>query len=92
MADYIVVVKFKVYDKYLDEFETLLKDNALESLEEPGCKVFDIGTEGNTYFLYEVYNSRADFQLHLETVHFKEFNSLTEIMVIEKIVETYYKL
>jgi quinol monooxygenase YgiN len=60
--------------------------------DEPGCTVFDVcvdPTNPKHIHLYEVYNSRADFDYHLKTEHFLSFNELTAPWVGDKHVQTF---
>lgn len=90
MLGFVVVVKFTVDPSRMDEFLPLLKENAKKSLEEPGCKIFEISRNKNDVFLYEVYVTEDDFVYHLATDHFMQFDKVTSDMVISKHVGKYY--
>ena len=60
--------------------------------DEPGCRQFDVcesPAEPGKVFLYEVYDSEADFQAHLAAPHFLQFNALTAPWVADKVVSVY---
>ena len=42
MSKLVIVVKMEVKEKYMGDFMTHMIQNARESLEERGCKTFDI--------------------------------------------------
>ena len=90
MSEFVVVVKFTVDPSRMDEFLPMLKENAKKSLEEPGCKTFDISRNQNDVFLYELYVTEDDFAYHLGTDHFIQFDKATSDMVISKHVGKYY--
>lgn len=90
MAGFVVVVKFTVDIGKMDEFLTLLKENAKKSLEEAGCSTFEISRNQNDVFLYELYSTEEAFTYHLETDHFVQFDQATSDMVISKHVGKYY--
>ena len=67
-------------------------ENARLSLEhEPGCKQFDVcfdPSEPWECFLYEVYNDKPAFEMHLQMPHFKLFDAKVAEMLDNKIVKT----
>ncbi len=90
---YVVTVNFSIHLDHFTEFLAAMQRNASESLAlEAGCLQFDVcdsGHEDGTVFLYEVYKSREDFELHLAADHFLNFASVTSAWVREKQVATY---
>ncbi len=90
---FAVAVSFRVVPGKLKPFLSLVRENARTSLElEPGCHVFDICTDPerpDEVFLYEVYESGGAFQAHLDTAHFKSFDSAVAPMLSDKSVTTY---
>ena len=89
MKGYVVVVRFDIFESNFIQFLELIRVNAKESIKEEGCLQFDISTNENTVFLYEIYNSKEDFILHTETEHYKYFKENTSNYVSNKLVETY---
>lgn len=89
MEGYVVAVKFDIFENNLTHFLELVRANAKESIKEEGCLQFDISTNENTVFLYEIYNSKEDFILHTETEHYKYFKENTSNYVSNKVVENY---
>ena len=69
--------------------------NAKTSLAvEPGCRQFDVcesESPDRTVFLYEVYDSKDDFALHLQSTHFVQFSQLTEPWVSRKEVRLFMR-
>ena len=93
---YIITVTFEIFPHHYPAFISAMVANAMASLAaEPGCKQFDV-CESNamkhTVFLYEAYESSQDFQDHLATQHFVEFNALTQSWVRNKEVKMFNRL
>ena len=87
---YAVTVKFEIKPGMKSEFMPLMIENAQTSLRtETGCHQFDICHSGNAVFLYEVYEDRSAFDLHLNTAHFLCFDDAVTDMILGKHVETY---
>ena len=90
---YIVTVLFKINAAHWDAFIASMCHNAQTSLAiEPGCRQFDVceGEPGEcTVFLYEVYDTQADFTAHLGAAHFLQFNAETAAWVADKRVQTF---
>lgn len=87
---YAVIVTFETTDEAADRFKKRVVQQARDSLKnEKGCLTFDVWTSADaptTIFLYEIYTDRAAFDLHVETAHFKAFDSEIQGMVIDKTV------
>lgn len=85
---YAVTVVFRIKPDHWDAFLPAMLTNARTSrAQEPGCHQFDVCTdpdEPNTVFLYELYDDRAAFDAHLESVHFRAFDAATAPMVADK--------
>lgn len=92
---YVVTVTFTLHPGRIAEFLPLMIENARRSLElEPGCHQFDVcsqpvGESANQVFLYEVYESEADFTAHLETAHFRRFDAAVGDLVLAKELHRY---
>ena len=93
---FVVTVLFSIKPAHVDEFMAAMLANASTSLQdEPGCQQFDVcqsGTDDAGVFLYEVYDSQADFERHLVTPHFLAFSQQTALWVQAKAVQTYQRL
>lgn len=92
---YVVTVLFTIHEANWDAFRQAMLHNAQTSLAvEPGCRQFDVCFDDPgqwNIFLYEVYDSQADFAAHLETPHFLQFNAQTAAWVAGKQVRTFTK-
>lgn len=96
---YAVTVTFRLHPDRLAEFLPLITENARVSLaQEPGCLQFDVcsGREGSNdeaasaeVFLYEIYESAAAFDMHLQSAHFKVFDAAVADMVAAKDVRLF---
>ena len=90
---YAVTVTFKVAPDRFDAFLPLMEENARQSLRvEPGCRRFDVCTDPSlpdTVFLYELYEDRAAFDVHLASVHFKSFDAAVAPMILDKTVRCF---
>lgn len=89
---FVVIVDWRVAPEDADTFAALLEGQAHTSLSrEPACRVFDVAQDPEdpgSFFLYEVYDDRAAFDLHLETPHFAAFAKAADPMTLSKIVRT----
>lgn len=87
----VVTVRFELASGALDAFRGAILRNAAASLEEPGCRRFDVAfsQDGGRCFLYELYDHQAAFDYHHDTPHFREFGRTTGGLVADKKVETF---
>lgn len=84
----VVIAEFQVKPGKLTAFLDAARDDAAHSVaDEPGCRQFDVicpqGTEDTVVF-YEVYDSRAAFDAHLETPHLARFRDAFPPLIIEE--------
>lgn len=87
---FAVTVTFKVKPDMIDDFLPLMVDNARTSREqEAGCHQFDICRDGQTIFLYEIYDDRAAFDVHLASDHFRTFDAAVAPMIATKSVTVF---
>ena len=90
---FAVVVTFQVNLADWDAFMPLMHANAATSLtQEDGCHRFDVCTDPARpceVFLYELYTDAAAFELHLDSAHFKSFDTVVNAMIASKSVATY---
>ena len=75
---FVVVPTFDVSAENLEAFLEAARADATASVrDEPGCAQFDILLDDTStprrVMFYEVYDSRAAFESHLETPHLKAF-------------------
>ena len=64
-------LKAGVREKFLD---AMLANAGASVRDEPGCVTFDVlkaRDEPDSFLLYEIYDSQAAFEDHLQTPHFK---------------------
>ena len=85
---FVVLVKFRVADDFIEAFRPLVVAQAANSLErEEACQRFDVAFDPgdpNACLLYELYDDRAAFDAHLETDHFKQFDAEVSAGVLSK--------
>ena len=87
---YVVTVTFQIKDGQIDDFMPLMTQNARTSLtDEVECYQFDVCRDGHEVFLYEVYESRAAFDLHLKSAHFLTFDAAVADMLEAKVVRVF---
>ncbi len=96
LSMYVVTVLFTIRAASLDIFMREMNANAQTSLmHEVGCHHFDVcrSTVSPTeIFLYEVYESKDAFAVHLASEHFKEFNDRTLPWVDSKVVRIFERV
>jgi len=88
MNAFVVIAEFRVRPERLAEFLEAARDDAAHSVaDEPGCRQFDVvqpeGEDGAVVF-YEVYDSRAAFDVHLQTPHLKRFQAAFPSLILEE--------
>lgn len=92
---FVVTVTFRIRPGKIEDFMPLMMAQARNSLTlESGCRVFDVCQSEQTpeeVFLYEVYDDRAAFDMHLASDHFASFDSAVADLVAEKTVNLYVK-
>jgi len=87
---FVVTVEFQVKPSRHAAFMLEMAANAIASVEhEPGCRQFDVciaKDDPNKVFLYELYDDKAAFDLHLKAPHFLTFDATVKDWVERKIV------
>ena len=87
-AAFVVIPEFVVKSDCIDAFLALAQDDASHSVDdEPGCRQFDViqTEEAPLHVLfYEVYESRAAFEAHLQTPHLARFREGFPGLVLEE--------
>jgi len=77
----VITVDFVLHEGTMKDFMPHMVDNANKSRTlEPGCDRFDVLVSPKApdrVFLYEIYQDRAAFEVHLKTEHFLEFSEKT---------------
>lgn len=87
---FAVCVTLAITPGQMDAFLPLMQAQARNSLSlEPGCHRFDIASNGDEVFLYELYDDEVAFQTHLATDHFRQFDTGVADLVAAKTVKTY---
>ena len=88
-----VLVTFRVKPDQIDAFTSATLEDARASLQEAGVLRFEViqQSEDPTHvILYEVYQTREDGLAHLETAHFKNWQSSIKSMLVEPPQATTY--
>lgn len=74
---FVVIAELSVPESHRAEFLELCAFDSRSSVQsEPGCHQFDVLTMEGTpeaVVLYEVYESKAAFEVHLTTPHYAAF-------------------
>lgn len=93
---HVILAEFTLKSPHIEAFIERVQQQSRDSLEnEPGCHVFDVCVDRNTQpqvVLYEVYENAEAFELHLNTPHFKSFDSDVADWIEDKQVRHYEKL
>lgn len=92
MENWVIAVNYKVKPECKEEFIKLLKENAKNSLGEPGCLNYEAAIDGDHVFLYEKYKTEEDFNFHITQPHYKKYVEGTKDMLLEKDVKKYIAL
>ena len=90
-SSFVVIVEFLPKSSAAwEECRSLLTENASASLRrESGCRRFDvveIRGENAPFYLYEIYDDEAAFELHLGTDHYRDFSIAAERLFDSKTV------
>ncbi len=90
---HVITVLFSIRPEYSTEFLQAIIANAHTSVaEESGCRQFDVcvsAQDANDVFLYEVYDSKAAFDAHLASAHFRQFSESTAPWVTAKNIQAF---
>lgn len=88
---YLVAVTFQITPDKAQAFAMRVQQQAVDSLTEAGCQRFDVWrdpADAGRVFLYEIYDDRAAFDVHLASDHFKAFDAEVGPWITEKRIET----
>ena len=88
---YLVAVTFQIAVDKTSAFAARVQQQAADSLTETGCQRFDVWrdpADAARVFLYEIYDDRAAFDVHLASDHFLAFDAEVGPWITEKRVET----
>lgn len=93
-APYVITVEFVLHaPASMPAFRALIDANARQSCaQEPGCRRFDVLVpkgRDDTIMLYEIYDSRAAFEAHLQAAHYHQFDKASAAMVLSKVVQDF---
>jgi autoinducer 2-degrading protein len=86
-AQFINAVDLDIVPTEMEKYLVAIKENGAASVQEPGCRQFDIlllASNPNHIFLYEVYDNEAAYQAHRATDHFKKYAATTANMVAQR--------
>jgi len=90
---FVILVDFRIKPGQMTAFRRLIDENAQASVaREKGCNRFDVCADRKDpdhILLYEIYDDRAAFDLHLKTPHFAIFNEASAPFVADKTVKEY---
>ena len=82
MDAYVIVAEVAVQLERLADFIAHSLEDARASVaNEPGCRQFDVNAAADgsaTVVFYEVYDSRAAFEAHLQMPHFFRWRDATQ--------------
>lgn len=95
-SGFVVTVEFVVKPQFVEDFTAAMIENASTSRrDEPGCRQFDVCAlpgDRARIFLYEIYDDRAAFDVHLAAPHFKAFDAKVADWVESKSVRLYERI
>lgn len=90
MTEFALLAQFTLKPATRDRFVELVLRNAAASVNEPGCRRFDVLTPrdgAERVVLYEIYDDEAAFEAHMQSPHFAEFRRATADLVETRSVE-----
>jgi quinol monooxygenase YgiN len=90
---YIVIATWVAREGEEQRVAQILRDNAVASNAEPGCREFKVYRDKNqarTFVLYEVYDDEAAFQAHRESAHFKKY-VIEDAVAFDRLEERFAK-
>ena len=86
----VITVDFALHEGAMKDFMPLMVDNANKSRAlEPGCHRFDVLVSAKVtdrVFLYEIYEGRAAFEVHLKSAHFLEFSEKSKRYIKDRTI------
>lgn len=92
---YVITVSFLIKEPHIKHFLEAMHKQASDSMSlEDGCKQFDVclsDENPNLIFLYEIYDNKEAFELHLKSDHFQSFSQKVESWVENKTVNSFSK-
>jgi quinol monooxygenase YgiN len=86
----LVAVTFEIAPDRAEAFRDRVARQAADSLEEAGCRRFDVWCDTgdcSRVFLFEIYDDRAAFDAHLASAHFRAFDAEVKAWVREREIE-----
>jgi quinol monooxygenase YgiN len=84
---YVNAVDLVIIQSEMSKFVEAIKENASNSVKEPGCREFNVlvlANRPNHVFLFEVYDNEAALAAHRETAHFKKFFATAGSMIADR--------
>jgi quinol monooxygenase YgiN len=92
---FVVSVHFTIREGFEEAFMSAMKAQARQSVDlEAGCHHFDVCIDpeaGNSVLLYELYEDRDAFDLHLESDHYQAFAGQVGPWVADKRVNCWQR-
>ena len=83
----VTAVDLEILPDQVEAFIAALKDNAAATIQEPGCRQYDVlqsTTNPNQISIYEVYDNDQAVQAHRASEHFKKYQVVTGKMVAKR--------
>jgi autoinducer 2-degrading protein len=84
---YVNAVDLVIIPSEMSKFVEAIKENAANSVKEPGCREFNVlvlANRPNHVFLFEVYDNEAALAAHRNTDHFKKFFATAGNMIADR--------
>ena len=84
---YVYVVDLDIVPATFDRFMAAAKANAAASMQDAGCRAFDIAVsqqDPHHVLFFEVYDDAAALKVHEATDHFKQYMATTKTMVAKR--------
>jgi quinol monooxygenase YgiN len=85
---YINAIELDIVPAEFENLKAAILENAAASVQEPGCRQFDVLFEESSphhVFLYEVYDNAAALEAHRATAHFKKYAETASPMIARRV-------
>jgi quinol monooxygenase YgiN len=91
----VAIINVHVKPEYIEPFKIVSRDNASNSIHEPGVIRFDVyqqSDDPSRFTLLEIYRTEDDPVRHRETAHYARWRDTVAVMMVEPRIRTTYNV